>query len=144
MWRLEVSDQEAGTVLEHEDVAVRSSSFSIVLQGEQLLVPGFTVSDADGNPIESVGGVNSHERSLELNEEGLVCIKGLWVHFDKETSQHRFGFVDAEGGFVSADDLGGRLDDPMLQRQWNLSFHMDGAELLASGRAAGYGGSDPD
>jgi hypothetical protein len=142
MWKLEVANGKGEAEFEQEGVDLFSHSFPVQLEDENLLVPGYTVFGPDGAPIESVGIVPADEKPLELSSEGAVCINGLWLHFDEQTARHEFGYIDERGTLITADELGGQLDDPMLRRQWNLSFHMDGAELLASGMAPGYAGTE--
>ncbi len=115
LWGLEVVSKDE-TVAEDEGVTFKSRTFFLPNETENNTVSGFTVYDSDDKSIEMIGGP---ECSLEANEQGLICIKGLWIHFEDDgiAGGKLYYGVGTEGdGFKEV----GRLDDPRLQRQWNL------------------------
>lgn len=122
IWKADIVSQ-GETVAEHEGVTFSSRTFFMIGERENNTVPGFTLYGSDGKPLEMVGGT---EVSLEAQKEATICVQGLWVHSQDGL---RYG-VQAEGGeFVEV----GALDDPRLQRQWNLRPLLEGA---------GYAGTD--
>ena len=131
MWHLEVINQ-GEVVYERDDVTVQSHRFNV--QSEGTTVPGYTVYGNNSRPIESVGG---HEASMELTKEGLVCIKGMWTHFedrfgDGQGGRLYYGVRTDDGEFQEVHKLPKEWNDPRLQRQWNLLYEGDSGLAIAS------------
>lgn len=129
-------------VAQHTGVSVSQEDFDIRHEGEYG--KGFVATDGEGEVIDRIVG----EFSMATGED-FICIRGIWVNAfgpDEEFPEGGvyYGILDESGDFKPREELEGD-ENRLLEREWRLRPQdMDGAELLASGRAAGYGGSDPD
>ena len=83
---------------------------------------------------------------MELTEEGFVCIKGMWTHFedrfrDGHGGRLYYGIRTDDGEFQEVHRLPKEWNDPRLQRQWNL--HYEGGSGLVVATSPALAAAEP-